>query len=107
MGIPFWSWDFEVGPGVVRVPRWVLGVDSARRGIPFRVVCMYATAQRWGRLDCLQVLGLLLYTNKDLVVGGNFNIKGAESAGTAGRGRVEGCGDRWGWGPWGGDMEEW
>lgn len=39
-----WGGDFEVGPGVVVVPGWVLSVDDAWRGIPFRFVCVYAPA---------------------------------------------------------------
>lgn len=62
VGVLFRSWDFEVGSGLVVMPGWVLSVDRAWRGIPFRIVCVYALAQRWGRSVFFQVLGPLLYT---------------------------------------------
>lgn len=74
VGVLFRGWDFSVLETFSVVQGRVLGVDADWRGLRFRFICVYAPADRGGRREVFRDIEPVCFTNRILVLGGDFNI---------------------------------
>lgn len=83
VGILFYSWDFVIESAIVIIPGRVMVVDVKWRGIAFRFVNVYAPSKLGDREGFLESLNAILYTNRLLVLGGDFNVSLDNASGSA------------------------
>lgn len=67
----------------VIIPGRVMVVDARWRGVAFRFVNVYAPSRLGDREDFLDSLERVLYTNRFLVLGGDFNMSLDNTSGKA------------------------
>lgn len=81
VGILFFSWEVTFETSGVIVPGRVIFVDARWRGVAFRFINIYAPSKREEREGFLENLFPLLYTNRLVVLGGDFNMSLDKSSG--------------------------
>lgn len=74
VGILFRSHEWEVEDVVGVVPGRVICVDGRWRGIKFRAIGVYAPCRVGNRQGFFRQLEPLLYTNRLVLIGGDFNV---------------------------------
>lgn len=74
VGILFYSWDFQLEILSVLIPGRILVVDARWRGVAFRFINVYVPSKIGDRKGFLNVLKPCLFTNRILVLGGDFNM---------------------------------
>lgn len=74
VGILFYSWDFIIESANVMIPGRVIVVDARWRGVAFRFVNVYVPSKLGDRKVFLDNLAPVLYTNRLLIMGGDFNM---------------------------------
>lgn len=73
VGILLKGWEFPIQAELEVVPGRVLCVDASWRGSPLRLVSVYAPSPLGERRDFFQSLEPLMFTNRIVVLGGDFN----------------------------------
>ncbi len=74
VGILFYSWEFIIESANVMIPGRVLVVDARWRGVALRFVNVYVPSKLGDRKGFLDNLAPVLYTNRLLIMGGDFNM---------------------------------
>lgn len=70
----FFYWEFVIESANVIIPGRIVVADVRWRGLAFRFVKVYAPSKLGDREGFLDSLALVLYTNRFLVLGGDFNM---------------------------------
>lgn len=81
VGILFFSWEMMVETSGVIVPGRVIFVDAKWRGVALRFINVYVPSKREEREGFLGKIFPLLYTNRLVVLGGDFNMSLEKSSG--------------------------
>lgn len=81
VGILFFSWEFEVESTSSPVPGRVLVVDVRWRGAALRLINVYGPSKLAEREGFLGSIAPILFTNRRVVFGGDFNVSLGESEG--------------------------
>lgn len=81
VGIIFFSWELMVEASGVIVPGRVIFVDARWRGVALRFINVYGPSKREEREGFLENFFPLLYTNRLVVLGGDFNMSLEKSSG--------------------------
>lgn len=74
VGILFYSWEFLVEATNIIFPGRVIVADVRWRGVAFRFVNVYAPSKLGERGGFLDILAPVLYTNRLVILGGDFNM---------------------------------
>lgn len=74
VGILFNSQEFIIERSLMVVPGRVLYADVRWRGVSIRLINVYAPSKREERVGFFNFLKPLFYTNRKVVLGGDFNV---------------------------------
>lgn len=74
VGILFYSGEFVIESANVIIPGRVIVADVRWRGVAFRFINVYAPSKIEERESFLENIAPVLYTNRFIVLGGDFNV---------------------------------